>query len=154
VIQLTTDFGLTRVAECDYSSDPIETALGKQAIGFERRELPHIIGMGGNAWLLSYTSPKTGLPVTVLAVPHRYDVDDFTEEYFYFEGMAWSAALAGDVDLEWAERYDRCKKALASWPPDDETEETADALPHDIFPIAGETDEGPDGSSVYRDPQR
>jgi hypothetical protein len=109
--EVTTDFGLTRILVCDYSGDPIETALGKQGIPAARRELPGIVGMGGAAWLLGYLSPKTGLPVTVLAVPHRYDIDQFAEEYFYFEGLSWADALAGDVDVEWARRYDRCRLA-------------------------------------------
>jgi hypothetical protein len=107
---VTTDFGLTRIVTCDYSSDPIETALDKQKVTFTRRELPNIVGMGGNAWLLNYTSPKTGLPVTVLVTPHRFDIDDFAETYYYFEDMDWAVATAGDVDTTWTERYDRCRE--------------------------------------------
>lgn len=68
--------------------------------GIEFSEIPitHLVGMAGNAALVFYISPVSGKPVTVLAVPIRYEIDSFAEEYYIFEGMTKEQALR---DEEW-----------------------------------------------------
>jgi hypothetical protein len=106
------DFGLTGIGEWDGMLDArtLHQQLDAQGVTSERVALPQIVGMGGSAELLFYTSPRSGQPVTVLCVPHRYDVDGFAETYYYFEGMGRAEALAGDWEVAWAERYDRAEE--------------------------------------------
>ncbi|GAA0719594.1 hypothetical protein Drose_05900 [Dactylosporangium roseum] len=103
------DFGLVATATFDdwTSSPPLLRQFAEQSVEVQIRDLPLIAGMGGNAQLVCYVSPRTGKPMTVLLVPHRPAVDQYAEDYFYFE-MAAETALAGDVDARWAELYDRC----------------------------------------------
>lgn len=109
------DFGLVATATWDdfTTSQPLEDQLAAQDVAVELHELPYIVGMGGNARLMFYVSPRTGKSMTVLAVPHRPDVDQFAEDYYYFE-MASGEALAGDVDVRWGELFDRCTNLAQS----------------------------------------
>lgn len=103
------NIGLTALRTWDSSytsSPPLIDQMTASGVAHTVHQLPQIVGMGGNAYLLCYTSPKTSTPVTVLVVPHRSDVDQFAEDYFYFEGMDESAAVAGDFEARWAELYD------------------------------------------------
>lgn len=101
-------FGLTKCMVWDdlaSSSPQLLEQLEKAKVVFEKSELPHIVGMGGNAYLVSYVSPKTSLPVTVLCVPHRDDIDSWYEEYFYFEGLQKDSVS----EDKWIDLYDECR---------------------------------------------
>lgn len=104
------DFGLSAVATYDdlFSGLTLEEQLTAEGTAFETANLAQIVGMGGRARLVFYVSPKTGRRVTVLVVPHRVDVDRFSEDYFYFQDMDRDSALAGEADMRWAELYDKC----------------------------------------------
>lgn len=86
------NIGLTRYIETE--GPWLADQLAQQGIAFERVGLPHLVGMAGTAYTLSYISKLSNQPITVLCVPHRADIDDFSEEYFYFEGMSLADALA------------------------------------------------------------
>jgi hypothetical protein len=98
--------GLTHLASYDdwTSSPQLQAQLTDAEIVYERRELPQIGGMGGNAHLILYTSARTGGPVTVLVVPQLVE-DQYSEDYYYFAGMA--VEQAGTVD--WILMYDACQ---------------------------------------------
>lgn len=108
------DLGLTAIG--NYSTETNTTHLRQQldtaGITYQTVQLPAIVGMGGNAVLLAYTSPKSGRPVTVLVVPDRLEADQFGETYFYFDGLALGDALAGDYPARWADLYDRCRELV------------------------------------------
>ena len=101
-------FGMTRyawwsdLAEIQSGTKPLRDQLTAQNVTFEEEQIPYIVGMAGTAALLFYTSPRTGQPVTVFCIPHRYDVDSWAEDYYYFEGLSKDEALAKD----WSEVYD------------------------------------------------
>jgi hypothetical protein len=106
------DFGLTKIGEWDGMLDgkTLHQQLDAEGVGYERVALSQIVGMGGSAELVLYTSPRSGQPMTVLCVPHRADVDQFAETYYYFEGMPRQDTLAGDWEVAWAERYDQAEE--------------------------------------------
>jgi len=108
------DFGLTQIGQwTDYqSSPPLDEQLTQRGIEFDRADIPHLVGMGGCAYLIFYCSPNSGKPVTVLCVPVRADIDSFYEDYWYFEGMSREQALA-DEQI-WLTRYDLCRALLAA----------------------------------------
>jgi hypothetical protein len=105
----TNDFGLIATAGWDgtVSSPPLEDQMTRGGVPVDTYDLPGIIGAGGIGRLLFYISPNSGRPMTVLTVPHRAEVDQFAEDYFYFE-MTRAEALDGDADVRWADLYDRC----------------------------------------------
>lgn len=100
------DFGLTATATYDdmLNSATLSQQLAARSVPHATTELPDIVGLGGCAAVITYTRQKTGQPVAVLVVPHRYDVDRFAEDYFYFQGMDVDAVAAAD----WVGLYDRC----------------------------------------------
>ena len=75
------------------ASPPLESQLQRAGVPYDQGDIPHLLGLAGCAYLVFYTSTRTGLPVTVLCIPHRSDIDTWSVEYFYFEGMARAAAL-------------------------------------------------------------
>jgi hypothetical protein len=103
--------GLTSMATYDdwTAGPPLERRLIDAGIDYKRQEVPQILGMGGNACLLLYTSQKTGNPVTVLVVPHLVN-DMYSEDYFYFAGMTEIAAAQRD----WLTLFDQCEALIAS----------------------------------------
>jgi hypothetical protein len=104
--------GLTATAYWDgaFSAvQPIVDQLEKAGVPTRTRDLPGIVGMGGCAQLICYTSPKRGREVTVLVIPHQSDVDQFGETYYYFD-LTEDEACAGDVDARWAGLYDQCRE--------------------------------------------
>jgi hypothetical protein len=103
-------------ARCkQYSNDfpglPLEAQLGEDGIAYRATGLPHLIGMGGAARLVSYTSPRTGQAITVLVTPHA-GADDYAETYYYFEGLTHEGALALG-EQAWLDRYDVCRRLQA-----------------------------------------
>jgi len=97
--------GLTKVAWwTDLHANPrMAEQLAAAGVATTRREIPEIVGMGGCAELLCYTSPKTGKAVTVLVIPKQADVDSFAEDYYIFEGLALQESAA----LDWVSMYDQ-----------------------------------------------
>lgn len=116
---LNNDFGLTRIAFYDSTgrTPPLEKQLTDMGVSYRIRELPSIVGMGGNARLVFYTSPFADHAVTVLVVPGQPEIDQQVETYWYFEGLSEAVATAGDVDTRWAELYDQCRAVptFAPW---------------------------------------
>lgn len=105
------NIGLTATADWDGSFSavqPIVDQLVKAGVPCRTHDLPGIVGMGGCAQLICYASPKRGREVTVLVIPHRSDIDQFGETYYYFD-LTEVEALAGDVDARWADLYDQCR---------------------------------------------
>lgn len=98
----------TGVWDCGCTAPPLTDQLRTAGVPYRTRELPTIAGMGGTARLVFYTSPRRDRAVTVLAVPHQADVDQFGESYYYFEGIDEDDATAGDVEGRWASIYDMC----------------------------------------------
>jgi len=101
------DIGLSQHVEIEIGADQpaLIDVLQRLDIPYETFKLENIVGMGGAAYLLWYTSRKTGKPVTVLCIPLQWDVDSFGEEYFYFEGLTKEEALQRD----WIKVYDKAK---------------------------------------------
>ena len=89
--------------------ETLEAQLAAQRVEYTKINLPFLIGMGGDASLICYTSPKSGQPVTVLCVPLRPDIDSFAEDYYYFVGLGQDDALALSPD-DWIARYDTAKE--------------------------------------------
>ena len=87
------------------AGDPQEAQLQAAGRHYEKIDITHIVGMGGCAYLLCYTSLK-GEPVTVLVVPLRGDIDSFAEDYYYFLGMTQEEATKDES--AWLARYDEC----------------------------------------------
>lgn len=98
--------GLTHVDSYDdmINTSTLTAQLTAAGVSVDRIDLPNIVGMGGTASVISYISPKTGLPVSVLVIPHQYDIDRSAEDYFYFVGVGASTAAT----LDWTALYDRC----------------------------------------------
>lgn len=108
------DFGLTHLSTYDDMVDTVRLRqqLAARGIDFEVVDLVNIVGVGGVAHLVFYTSAISGSPFTVLVVPHRYDVDRYAEDYYYFESMDRGSAGPDDA-ARWAELYDRCVAAAS-----------------------------------------
>lgn len=105
------EIGFTRFAYwADGYGSTLEGRLEERKIPFTKAEIPHLIGMAGCAYLLFYQSPNTGLQVTVLCVPLRYDIDGFMEEYYAFEGKGRDEALQDEK--WWLQAYDTCRKLM------------------------------------------
>lgn len=103
--------GLTATAHWDGAfsvSQPLVDQLAAQGVQCRTHDLPLIVGMGGSARLVCYTSPKRGREVTVLVIPHRSEVDQFAETYYYFD-LDEAEATAEGVDERWAGLYDQCR---------------------------------------------
>lgn len=100
--------GLTRFRSISFDvagqaslTDQLEAA----GAPYGRVDIPNIVGMGGNAYLIFYTSPSSGRPVTVLVVPVQADVDQFHEDLYYFEGIGPEEARS----LDWLVLYDKAR---------------------------------------------
>ena len=106
-------FGVTRFASWsgDGVAADLRVQLSRQGIQFEEVAVPHLVGLAGTAALLGYVSPASQQAVTVLAVPHRYGIDDYAEDYFYLEGLAIADAVARGEPW-WIELY----QAVKRWP--------------------------------------
>lgn len=104
--------GLTATADWNgFGGRPLTDQLDDAGIRYGTRDLPLIVGMGGCAQLVFYTSAKRGREVTVLVVPHQSDIDQCGETYYYFD-LPEAEALAGDVDERWAGLYDQCRELV------------------------------------------
>ncbi len=103
--------GLTGIASYDdmINARTLADQLTDQGVTYVGFEVPDISGMGGNAEVLTYISPKVGRPVTVLIVPSQYDVDRYAEDYFYFEGLDAGEA----AEMDWVATYDACRELAA-----------------------------------------
>lgn len=96
--------GITHISDYDDLVDEQHQRqqLMAAAVDYAEREIPEIAGTGGAAVVVSYQSPKTGAPVTVLIVPGRVQVDQYAERYYYLSGMTAEAAAEAD----WVAVYD------------------------------------------------
>ncbi len=99
--------GLTHIAGWTdlMAGDRLEDQLEKAAVAIEKQDIPTIVGMGGCARLVGYTSQRTGQPVTVLVVPLQGDIDSWAEDYYIFGGLSFEDATRM---TDWHERYDTC----------------------------------------------
>jgi hypothetical protein len=90
--KLTNTLGCTAYAEwsSDFPGQPLADQLHQAGVAVERLETPHLGGWAGNAYLLLYTSPKTGQPMVVLCVPRMIAADAGAESYFYFPASVFS----------------------------------------------------------------
>lgn len=101
--------GWTKSAEWEEAGPDLAQTLVDAGVTSTIIDLPSIAGLGGAAYLTCYTSPLTGLPVTVLCLPVRYDVDLFGEHYRYFEGTDEAAAR----QMDWPTLYGQMRDLLA-----------------------------------------
>lgn len=104
------EYGLTNYHCWSDCGPTLREVLTKNSVSYQETEIPHLVGFAGNAELIFYVSPKLGKPVTVLAIPHRYDIDGFAEEYFYFVGMTKEQALQDEQ--WWLNLYPKLKALL------------------------------------------
>ncbi|MCK9527004.1 MAG: hypothetical protein M0R49_13890 [Limnochordia bacterium] len=88
----------------------LENQLTDAGVSFERIDIKHLVGMGGCAYLIFYTSPNTGKPVTTLCVPHHEIIDSWGMEYFIFAGMPKEQALKDEG--WWLIAYDAAKELI------------------------------------------
>lgn len=99
------DLNLIRVIEVEAGTQPfLDVTLDESGVSYTTGDIATIVGMGGHASHLTYSGPS-GV-ITVLIIPHAYDVDCFTEEYFYFRGV--DAEDAAEAD--WIAIYDRARE--------------------------------------------
>lgn len=63
----------------------LESTLTSAGVACEIQHLHRVVGLGGHATVIRYTSPKIGKPIAVLQVPVQSDVDDAAVELYYFE---------------------------------------------------------------------
>jgi hypothetical protein len=114
------DIGLNAVAAWGYDglSPPLLDQLDDAGITYVRQEIRHLLHWGGGeAYLVFYSSPRTGQPTTVLSTQIRFDCDTVGEDCFYFTRLTQAEALAIGEE-GWRTRHDRCckltmKEALA-----------------------------------------
>jgi hypothetical protein len=106
-------FGVTRFASWsgDGMAADLRAQLSQEGIPFEEVALPHLVGLAGTVALLGYVSPTSQQAVTVLAIPHRYEIDDYAEDYFYLPGLSIAEAVARGEPW-WIELYEAVKR----WP--------------------------------------
>ena len=107
--------GLTSVKQ--WSSDgpgqPLDGQLEDLGIQYRVKEIPHLVGMGGNARLILYRSPKDGALVVVLVTPHAA-ADSCAETYYNFRGMDEAKALASEdwwVNVAYPECRDQVERS-------------------------------------------
>jgi hypothetical protein len=109
------EIGLARWVPWDSDTGgwQLEPGLESRGIPFEKAEIPHLVGMGGCAWLVFYMSPNTKGLMTVLCVP-KAAIDSFAIDYFYFPGVSKEHAL--ESEQVWLDRYDVCvEMKRVSW---------------------------------------
>lgn len=108
---LPNDLGLTafKSAEIGGSQLSLTAQLDHAGVTYQRRELPPLYGHGGNAAVVTYTSPRTGSSVVTLVVPHRPEIDQYVEDLYIFEGLDHGEAQ----DRNWVELYERLIRLVA-----------------------------------------
>jgi len=84
-----------------YVSPGLLDQLVVQHVDHTVRPIDRIAGMGGQAYLVHYTSPRTHRPMTCLVTPERPGIDIFGETVYYFDGVDQDAAYV----VDWPERY-------------------------------------------------
>jgi hypothetical protein len=105
------EIGLIAFAwRADGYGETLEQQLEKNKVEYETVEIPHLVGMGGAAYLTFYHNPKTHKDMAVLCIPIRYEVDGFAIEYFYFEMNKEREERALESESWWLDAYDRCRE--------------------------------------------
>jgi hypothetical protein len=99
--------------ECSYvdslGGDCLTEQLAKKKISYLEIRIPHLAGVHAWPFLVMYTSPISGKHVVVLTIHDRYEIDDWAERYYYFEGMSKEQALASEQF--WLDAYDTIQEA-------------------------------------------
>ena len=109
------DIGLSSTSswDSDPRGDGLRGQLKAEGVPFREAEVPNIAGWAGCAFLVFYTSPRSGKPVTVLATPYMIGPDAWGETYYNFSGMdeqaarVTAAAAVAAVRIMW--------KLLVAW---------------------------------------
>lgn len=90
-------YGCTHTSYCtDMSNHPdLETELKNRGVEYTKTALPMAAFASENASIVTYNSPSTQKPVTVLVVP-AVGADSWCEGYYYFPGLDHESASTRD----------------------------------------------------------
>jgi hypothetical protein len=91
----------------------LDGQLQKAGVPFEVIPVEHLVGVNARAELILYTSPKTGLPVAVLCIIDRYEIDVFAITYLYRDNTTREFALR--KENYWHDFYFQAMEFLRSF---------------------------------------
>ncbi len=103
------EIGLIKFAWWADFGDPLLKQLEKAGITYQTVDIPHLVGIGGCAYLTFFTG-TSGKNWTVLCIPIHYDIDGFAEEYYYFDGNEWPMEKAIESEQRWIDAYEKCRE--------------------------------------------
>lgn len=94
--------------DCMDGVPPLEDQIKAANIDVVRTDMPHFSSWAGRAYLLHYTSKKTGDPLVVLCMPSMYAPDAWGETYFYFPATVFAEYPA---EQWWIDAFDELHAA-------------------------------------------